>query len=87
MEEHQLLPMIDRIVRQAPRSHDQLLTPVSLQDGVFTKKEYGRFSEPVTIRDYFRNNQHLHMYVKIRYIVKVRYISVKFMITMFLKRF
>ena len=33
MEEYQLLPMIDRIVHQAPQSHEQLLTPVSLQNG------------------------------------------------------
>ena len=39
MEEHQLLPMIDRIVRQAPQSHDQLLTPVSLQNGEELKAE------------------------------------------------
>ena len=63
MEEYQLFPIIDRIVRQAPQSNHQSLTPVSLQDGIalYTEIEVDS-SEPVIIarlgrffsRDYYR---------------------------------
>ena len=67
MEEYQLLPMIDRIVRQASQPHQRLLTPVSLQDGIFLNTEiHGRFSEPVSIRKYFRKNFYILLFTRIR---------------------